>query len=295
MKMKRIRTKRGVFHPVPTADDFVLTDHGRFVMDDAPIVSLEYHDTLEIGQCHEGNGIFVVGNKVLPFRAGDVSVIAPGEIHFAQSQRGTRSVWTFLFVDLNRLVLPHYPELASFDIGAYSGEDFRNVIPPREHAQLVDAVRLLVREVRHRRPCYRSMALSCLATLAVLLKRDFTGSSSARETQAVRGSLDRVKRAIEHIAGHYHERIEIGTLAGLCNTSPRNFSRLFTEAFHRTPHEYLTDTRIAMACSHLLKKDAPVSLVAEECGFFTITSFNRAFKERMEMSPREWRKRHRDL
>jgi AraC-like DNA-binding protein len=131
--------------------------------------------------------------------------------------------------------------------------------------------------------------------LAVLLKRDFTGSSSAREAQAVRGSLDRVKVAVEHIARHYHERIEIGTLAELCNTSPRNFTRLFTEAFRRTPHEYLTDTRIAMACSHLLKKDTPISLVAEECGFFTITSFNRAFKERMQVSPREWRKRHRDL
>lgn len=293
--MGRKQTTRGVFHSVPAADDFVLTDHGLFVMDDAPIVSLEYHESLEVGLCHEGSGIFVVGSKVLPFRAGDASIIAPGEIHFAQSQRGTRSTWTFLFADINQFVLPRYPELATFDIGAYSGHEFRNVVSPRDHAGLVEAIRTLVREVRQRRSGYRSMAVSCLAMLAVLLRREFTGSSSARETQAVRSSLDRVRSAVEHITGHYHERVEVGTLARLCNTSPRNFTRLFAEAFHRTPHEYLTDTRIAMACSHLLKKDTPIALVAEECGFFTITSFNRAFKARMGVSPRDWRSRHRDL
>jgi len=105
-------------------------------------------------------------------------------------------------------------------------------------------------------------------------------------------SLKPFKNALEFIAQNYHRKISIGELARLSNMSERNFTRRFVQAMRCSPHRYVTDTRIAMACGQLASKDPPVSSVAECNGFFSISSFNRAFRRTTGVSPREWRKRY---
>jgi len=56
---------------------------------------LHVHDSLEVGYCYDGRGIFVIEDKVFPFSAGDVCVINSSEMHLARSAEGTESHWTF--------------------------------------------------------------------------------------------------------------------------------------------------------------------------------------------------------
>jgi transcriptional regulator GlxA family with amidase domain len=133
------------------------------------------------------------------------------------------------------------------------------------------------------------MILAQLAALMVLLERHFKAASTRNENTVWRTSIGHVKKALEHIAQKYDEPIEINDLARMCNMSLRNFSRRFSEALKRSPHEYIVDTRIAVACSQLLRRDVPVSCVADQTGFRSISAYNRTFREKMGMSPREWR------
>src|SRR5512142_498674 len=94
------------FAPIEFPPDFCMTSPGPFTLLDRPISHLDYHDVLELGVCHRGSGILVVAHKILRFSAGDVYLINPGEPHLAQSDRGTTSELTFLFVDTNRLPAP---------------------------------------------------------------------------------------------------------------------------------------------------------------------------------------------
>lgn len=282
----------GFFKDVELPADFAMLSPGLFVMNDTPILTLEYHDVLELGVCHTGNGVFAVGQKLLPFSAGDVSIICPGEPHLAQSRRGTTSTWTFLFVDIERVFAPHFPELAGFDIHAYAGEGFQNIISPQNNRALTQVVRDLLREVKYRKPRHRTMTLAYLAELAITLERSFPDRSTRTANVASHRSITHVKKALEFIAQHYYEPIEVSRLAGICNMSPRNFARRFSAAMKRSAHEYVADTRIAMACSHLLRSDATISYIAEQTGFFSISSFNRTFKDKMGVSPRQWRREH---
>jgi AraC-like DNA-binding protein len=282
----------GFYKEIELPRDFAVFIPPLFVMDDTPILSLEYHDVLELGFCQKGNGIFVVGHKIMPFSGGDISIISPGELHLAQSRRGTTSVWTFLFLDLEQLLLSHFPEMAGFDIHTYSGEDFRNIISPEEHGELTQIVSTMLNEAEYKKPRYKTMILTKLVAMAIGLERDFPNTSSHTANIASHRSIGRVKMALEFITQNYYEPIKINELAELCNMSSRNFARRFFEAMKRSAHEYIADTRIAMACGHLLRSDAPVSYVADQCGFFSISSFNRTFKEKTGMSPREWRKQH---
>ena len=63
--------------------------------DDQAITHLHIHDALEIGCCLEGSGTFYIGSKILPFRAGDVTVITDREFHRCRSSPGTRSRWAW--------------------------------------------------------------------------------------------------------------------------------------------------------------------------------------------------------
>jgi AraC-like DNA-binding protein len=280
------------YTPIDLPDDFAIATERWIVLDDRPIVSLEYHDVLEIGLCHEGAGVFVVGQKIEPFGAGDVSIISPHEPHLARSRRGTRSTWSFVFADIDALLLPRFPELRDYDIHAFSGPDFHNIRSAGSHPALSQIISTIIREARDPRAQSRTMILAGLAMMAATLERDFSSSSTRTAAQAVHTSLSCVRRALGYIARHYYEPMEVADLAALCNMSPRNFSRRFTEALKRPPHGYIRETRVAMACSDLLRTDAPISVIAEQSGFFSVSAFNRAFVTYTGLTPREWRKQH---
>src|SRR5687768_4151735 len=88
-----------VFAPIPLDPELPITGGLPFVQADNPITLLHYHDCLELGYCFSGSGIFMVGEKVLPFGAGDVAFINHTEVHLAQSAPGTHSEWTWIYLD----------------------------------------------------------------------------------------------------------------------------------------------------------------------------------------------------
>ena len=42
---------------------------------DRPITYLHTHDSAEFGICLEGNGVFMIGGRIFPFRGGDCTFI----------------------------------------------------------------------------------------------------------------------------------------------------------------------------------------------------------------------------
>ena len=57
------------------------------------------------------------------------------------------------------------------------------------------------------------------------------------------------------------------------------------------PLEYINLVRIQNACEMLKKTDEMVSDIAYKCGYSVLSTFNRNFKQIMECSPYEWRKK----
>ena len=88
---------------------------------------LHRHDCLELGLCLEGEGVFVVEGKIMNFRRGDYSVIDPTEAHLATSAAGTTSHWVWYYLDFERILLPHFPDLDLRFLPALRGAGFRNI------------------------------------------------------------------------------------------------------------------------------------------------------------------------
>ena len=72
--------------------------------------------------------------------------------------------------------------------------------------------------------------------------------------------------------------------------SAGHFRRLFSGAFGKGPKAYLNDYRISMAGNLLRSTDKKILEVALDCGFPTLSCFNRQFKKKTGIAPRKFRK-----
>jgi AraC-like DNA-binding protein len=279
------------YNPISLPDDFAISSGaGIHRQSDTPITRLHLHDCLELGYCYSGSGIFVIEDKVFPFRGGDVSVINDQEMHLAQSAKGTVSEWTFIMIDPARLLGPHVEEPELLSIGPISGRDFRNILPGTEHTHLARLARELIQEIREKKPGYRSAVRALVWAIMVGLHR-LPGVERAKPAAPRRREMKRVAPALDYLTRHHVEPVRIADLAKLCHVSVTHFRRLFRQAVGQSPGQYLARLRIRMAAALLESSGRKILDISLEVGYPTLSSFNRHFRAIMGMSPREWRRR----
>jgi len=78
-------------------------------------------------------------------------------------------------------------------------------------------------------------------------------------------------------------------LAALSGYSVRHFDRQFQARFACTPHDYITQRRVALARGLLLDPNLKVHEVAAQLGFSSVAIFSRWFRREVGLSPREHR------
>lgn len=79
-------------------------------------------------------------------------------------------------------------------------------------------------------------------------------------------------------------------LAGLVGYSPDHFSRLFKQAFHQSPYQYVLSRRIEKAMTMLRDQTLSIAEIATECGFSNQGHLTTVFKRRTGTTPGAYRK-----
>lgn len=100
--------------------------------------------------------------------------------------------------------------------------------------------------------------------------------------------------AIEYIYDHYAEPVKVGDLAKVCHFSESYFRKVFVEMKGMSPMEYLNNIRIREARRMLLNTTDTVRVVGEKCGYPSVTTFERNFKQKTGMLPSQWRESQRN-
>ncbi|MBO4800593.1 MAG: helix-turn-helix domain-containing protein [Bacteroidaceae bacterium] len=116
-----------------------------------------------------------------------------------------------------------------------------------------------------------------------------TLSSSAFARIETKSESRRVNKVQEYVARHYQEDIRLETLADLIGMAPVAFSRFFRQRTGRSLTEYIIDFRIGMAARLLVDSEDTVQGICFDCGFNTLSNFNRLFRKKKGCSPKEFR------
>ena len=99
----------------------------------------------------------------------------------------------------------------------------------------------------------------------------------------------RVLKVKEYVNEHYAEPLTLEMMADLVGMSPSSFSRFFKQHTNRTFSSYLIDMRLGNAARALVDTSMNVSEICYACGFNNLSNFNRIFKAKRGISPREFR------
>lgn len=99
--------------------------------------------------------------------------------------------------------------------------------------------------------------------------------------------------ARDFIAASFDQPITLDEIASVACLSPNHFLRSFKELFHVTPHQYLTEQRLAQACQLLQCSDKPIIEIAFDVGFQSVGAFSGLFRRRIGASPAQFRQQKR--
>ena len=99
----------------------------------------------------------------------------------------------------------------------------------------------------------------------------------------------RVNTVKDYIAKHYRDELRLAELADLANVVPTSLCHIFKSQTGNTLSSYIAQVRIGHAKELLLNGDTAVKQIAYECGFSTVTNFNRLFKKYAGCTPTELR------
>ncbi len=274
---------------------------------DFPDVPLHWHDELEIIAVKKGSGMISVNLVTRPVKAGDIVLILPGQLHAitcgeengAAAGRTHRMEYENIIFKRRLLTGPGTPEeirraLAPFLFPDEAGAGGQR-IPAFVTGQMPVRQKLFslieeTDEVCDRRPGgWQLMVQANLLRFFYLLQQNLPDEAQERVTLPPE-SLMRLRKVTEYAGSHLTEKITIAQMADLTGFSQTHFIRFFRRCTGLHFTEWLNRYRLSMAARLLLISDAPVTEVAGETGFGNLSYFNRTFRARYGMTPREYRR-----
>lgn len=99
-----------------------------------------------------------------------------------------------------------------------------------------------------------------------------------------------IQRITDYIDHHYKEDISRTKLAEMVFLSPDHLARMFKRDTGETLVKYITDKRMAAAKEMLSQSDTPIYQVALQVGYDNYSYFTKAFKQKVGLSPGDYRK-----
>lgn len=252
------------------------------------IDNMHFHNLLEIGYCHYGDGDLVIEEDMYRFGAGMISCIPANFLHVTKSDTDVRAFWEYIYInpeDILRQWGKSTQEIRDI-MESVSKKSF--FIKADDSPIIVTLIRSIFEEMQHKgehyRECVRGIAYSLLFEIARFNGRG-TGQSIGKNISL------QLQSAIEYVEKNYPNNFKIADLANECHMSETHFRRIFQEKMNMTPVEYVNFVRVKKACELIDKTDISMEDVAEKVGFVTPSTFNRNFRRIIGTSPYQWKKR----
>lgn len=241
--------------------------------------SYHWHDEWELVRVLDGTVQVDMDNYSQELGPGDVFLLSGGIRHCYRPAGCTARRLAMLFQP--ELLLPQLRSLPP-RINPFSTQ-----WPQSAAVQIREAADVMYREFVTAQPGYEleiCAQLSRVLSLAVrelpVLEREEEGTGAGELAQVFR-----------YLSEHYREDINLSGCAAAVGYNPSYLSRMFRQKTGVSFHTYLCTMRIRQACWLLLYTREPVTAVAEQAGFQSIKTFNRAFRETQGCSPMEYRLR----
>lgn len=252
-----------------------------------------FHAEYEIIYIKESAGTRFVGNSMEKYSAGDVLLLGSNLPHYMKSDDAYYQEDTTLRVrgtivqfekEFMYYSIRHYPHLAGI---RQLLEDAREgIVFP---AGTSDRLAGMLDSLPEKRGIEQFIAfLEVLKEMSEVRPRRII--SSGGRADAAPDDTSRIDKIISYLNAHYTRGLSLDEVASFAAMNPSAFCRFFRKKTGKSLTQYLAEMRVAYACKLLLMDQRNISQVSTECGFETISHFNKAFRKNTGLTPSEYRK-----
>ena len=235
------------------------------------------HEAIEMVYITKGALELGVGQELYHMEKGDFAIVFPNLIHHYQVfQSGDNKA---LYMLVSPKLIPNYMDEIQKNCPA-------SPVISKEclHIDIVKAVKALV-------DVEKSNIRLIQAYVQMIFAHVFSQVDMVSKETV--GSDDLVYKAVEYVAKYFRKNFSLEQMAYDLGVSKYVLSRVFSKTFHCNFTGYVNGVRLNYAISMLDGTKEPITNICYDCGFESQRTFNRVFKERYRMTPREYRtKKH---
>jgi AraC-like DNA-binding protein len=247
------------------------------------------HDQAELTWVVRGHGVRFVGDSAEPFADGDLVLLGPQVPHLWAGKAGSGEPpfqAQVLQFPADLLRSPLWPELHTAQVVLdRAGRGLR--VLGRAHRPVAAALGAM----RAADPLQRlSLLIQVLRALVQHARSLKPLSTAATHTAASGTARRRIDRVIDWIHAHQSQELYMDDAARVAHVSAAAFSRFFRRETGKTWTAYLNDVRCSEAGVRLRQTARPVAEIAQDCGFQTLSHFNREFAARFQQTPSRYRR-----
>lgn len=99
---------------------------------------------------------------------------------------------------------------------------------------------------------------------------------------------------MKYIDGHFREPLDLAGLAAMAGLSPGHFIKVFKDSYSLPPIDYVREVRLNEACRMLLTTNLPLSRIAAEVGWGSVSNFIHYFVSKNDITPARYRRINRN-
>jgi AraC-like DNA-binding protein len=254
---------------------------------------LHLHPEYEIVLNITGNGTRVAGDAVEIFDRYDMVLYGPDLTHF----------WNFYRKDENdtgaHAIMCHFrreslgePLLSQFEtvqLRRLLHDASRGIAFTAETGRAAEEFmrRMLVETgMKKMVSLFQLFDILCSAEKYKLL----SGEMSAGNRDMIDSRLTDV---CSFVRENFYRPISVKEVAAIAKMSPHSFSRFFSRNTGSGFVDYVNQVRTNKACYLLRETDHQINEIVFECGFATVSNFNKQFRKHAGMSARDYRTQYR--
>lgn len=253
---------------------------------------MHWHNEMEIVYVEDGEFEECIDFETYHIHKGDIILVNPCVLHSFKQFDNQKTVFKTVMFDFSMLTgnnadASSIKYLNPFLEGSYISP---LVISPGQshYSELADALRNLISDYQEKGNFFELKIKADLYQLFYLLFSHFFKCES--EHIGIKDSTtNNIKTVLDYISENYMHPITIDELASTVNLSKHYFMRFFKKYMGMTCIEYINDYRLNIAANLLLTTRKQITSVAESIGVTNLSYFNRIFKKKYNMTPKEYR------